>query len=146
MAHILTNIGEEYYTETALNGVTLTVGLYNDTTDAIADTDDLAAITTEPGNTNYARASDTFSVADLETSSNWGIQNDTQLTFDFSDTSTTETLTSYFVVANFISDEAADGTTAADHLIATGSLSQDRDAGSIDTLNIEAGGVAVSIN
>lgn len=143
MAHILTDVGEEYYAKTALGGATLTVGLYNDATDAVIDTDDLAGITTEPGTTNYARQSSAFSVADI--SGNWGIQNDVQLTFDFSDTSVSKTVDSWFVVVNFMSVEKADAA-ASDHLMATGALSQSRDIGQIDTLNVDAGGVGVTVN
>lgn len=142
MAYILTDIGEEWYTETALNGVTVTVGLYNDTTDTIADTNDLAAITTEPTGASYARQSDTVTVADI--SGDWGFDNDTKITFDTSDSS--QTVDSAFFVINFDSDEAGDAGTPADHLVATAALTQSRDLSQVDELNISAGELGVTVN
>lgn len=144
MAYIVTDLGEEFTFETDYQGssVSLDVGLYNDGTDSISDSNDLSDITTEPGNSNYARQSDTFNPSDL--SGDWGVDNDNKLTFDFSDQSTSETVDSWFLVANFQADDTGDGS-ANDHLIATGGLSQSRDIGSIDTLEISAGGVGYKI-
>lgn len=151
MAHILTAIGEEYAVKNGLDsGATAwNIGLYNDASgaatggDAIADTDDLIAITTEPANTNYARQGDTFTPSG--SAGAWGSDNDTQIQFDFSDQSTSEMVDSWFVVINFDSAEAGDAGTAADHLVVTGPLSQARDIGSIDTLTIDAGGVRLDL-
>lgn len=142
MSYILTDIGEEWYTETALNGSTVIVGLYNDTTDAIADADDLSAITTEPTGAAYARQSDTVTISKI--SGNWGFDNDTQLSFDVSDSS--QTVDGAFMVVNFDSDETNDGGTATDHLVATAQLSQSRDLSQVDTLNINAGELGVTVN
>jgi len=142
MSFILTDLGEEYVMETNTNGVTLSVGLYNDSTDAISDSDDLAALTTEPAGSNYARQSDTFATASL--SGDYGFDNDSLITFDTSDSS--QTVDAYFIVANFDSDVAGDGGTASDHLIATGALSQSRNLSDIDTLEISAGGTGVKVN
>lgn len=141
MSRILTDLGEEYTIKTNLDGVSLDVGLYNDGTDAITDTEDLADITTEPGGSAYARQTDTFTAADL--SGDWGIDNDSQLSFDTSDSS--QTVDSYFIVANFTAADTGDGS-ATDHLIITGALSQSRDLSQIDTLNISAGTVGVKVN
>lgn len=143
MAALLTDLGEEYVLETALSGVTLTVGLYNDSTDSITDTEDLADITTEPSDGNYARQSGvTFDLSD-NGSGDWQLDNDNQISFDV--TNTTGTVDSYFIVANFQADDTGDGS-ATDHLIATGSLSQSRDLSQIDTLNLSAGTVGFSIS
>jgi len=142
MAAILTDLGEEYTLETALAGVSLTVGLYNDSTDAVSDTDDISDLTSEPSDGNYARQSDTFNLSD-NGSGNWQLDNDNQLTFDV--TNTTGTVDSYFIVANFQADDTGDGS-ATDHMIATGSLSQSRDLSQIDTLNVSAGTVGFSLD
>jgi hypothetical protein len=141
MAAILTDLGEEYVLETALNGVTLTVGLYNDSTDAISDTDDLTAITTEPAGASYARQSDTFSLTD--SSGDWQLDNDTKLTFDTSDSS--QTVDSYFIVANFQADDTGDGS-ATDHLICTGALPQSRDLSNVSTYELNAGTVGFKVS
>lgn len=139
---ILTNIGEEYYTETALNGVSLTVGLYNDSTDQITDSSDVGSITTEPSNTNYARVTTTYSLTNVN--NNWGIHNDNKMTFDFSDQSTSENVDAAFIVANFQSDETGDGS-ANDHLIANSALSQQRDIGNVNSLTVAAGDAEITI-
>lgn len=146
MASILTNIGEEWIAENNVDGASIDVGVYNDSTDSVSDTDDLP-LSTEPdsGTTNYARQTDTVS-SFQDANNDFGFQNDSQLTFDFSDVTSSSTKDSYFVVVNFTADTTSGDTQANDHLVATGSLSQNRDIGSIDTLNISAGGVAVTLD
>jgi len=142
MSFILTDIGEEYYAKNDVGASNVDGGLYNDSTDAISDTDDLAAIGTEPTGASYARQVTEVSVADL--SGDWGFDNDNQEQWDTSDS--TQTVDGYFLVANFASAEAGDGGTATDHLIATGALSQSRNLSDIDTLKISAGGLGVKVN
>lgn len=141
MAAILTDLGEEYVLETALAGVTITIGLYNDTTDAITDTEDLLDITTEPSDGNYARQTGTIELADV--SGDWTARTAAQVSFDV--TSTTGTVDSYFIMVSFQADDTSDGA-PTDHLIATGALSQSRDLSQIDTLNIAAGSIGFSIS
>jgi hypothetical protein len=138
MAHQLTDLGEEFCLETALEGVSVEIGLYNDSSnsgaDDIQDSDDLASITTEPTGSTYARQSTTLTLSD--NSGDWQAETSAQVTFDVS--SCSEDVDSYFIVANFQADDTGDGG-ATDHLIATGALSQLRDLSQIDTLNISAG-------
>lgn len=145
MANLLTDVGEEYLIKNGLDSGTSTwaVGLYNDSTDTIADTDEDPAtdITTEPSGGSYARQSDNFSPSDL--SGDWGSDNDSQLTYNTSDSS--QTVDSWFLVINFNSSDASD-TSPSDHIIATGALSQSRDLSQIDTLNLDAGGVGVTVS
>lgn len=134
---ITTDLGEEYIAKNGLpNSATVTVGVYNDSTDNITDTDDLAAITTEPSNTNYAAQTPTMSVSDL--SGNWGTDNDSQFSFDFSDQSTSETVDTFYFQLNFTAVDTSDGS-ATDHLVATAAMTQSRDIGSIDSLDVAAG-------
>ncbi len=141
MAALLTDLGEEYVLETALAGVTVTIGLYNDSTDAISDTDDLDALTSEPTDGNYARQTDTVELADV--SGDWTARTSAEVSFDV--TNTTGTVDSYFIMVSFQADDTGDSA-AADHLIATGALSQSRDLSQIDTLNIAAGSIGFSIS
>lgn len=141
MSFILTDLGEEWYAKTNVDGASLPTGLYNDGTDAISDTDDLAAISTEPSGAAYARQSAAVSAADL--SGDWGFDNDAELSFDTSDS--TQTVDGYFFVANFTASDTGDAS-ATDHLIATGALSQSRNLSDIDTLKISAGGIGVKVN
>lgn len=142
MASILTDLGEEWMIKTNLDTATVDVGLYNDSVDAIADTDDLASITTEPSSGNYVRQG-SISVSASDFSGNWGVDNDAKVTFDVSNT--TGDVDSYFFVANFTATDTADGS-ATDHLVLTGSLSQSYALGNVDTLEISANTAGVSVN
>lgn len=135
MANFLTDIGEEWLVETAVDGATVTVGLYNDSTDTITDADDLAAITTEPTGAAYARQSST--VATLQIGGDFGFDNDVQLQFDVSDSN--ETVDHGFFIVNFQSDTVAGDGAAVDHLVAVAQLTQSRDLSQIDQLTIAAG-------
>lgn len=142
MTRLLTDLGEEWYGETDISGVaSVTLGLYNDSTDAISDTNDLSDISTEPSGASYARQTMEISFEDL--SGDWGFDNDNQESFDTSDSS--QTVDSYFLVANFQADDTSDGS-ATDHLIATGALSQSYDLSNVDTLNISAGTAGVTVS
>jgi hypothetical protein len=138
MSHILTDLGEEWVLETALEGVSVTIGLYNDGTDSIGDTDDLSALTSEPSDGNYARQSASLTLADE--SGDWAAKTGSDVTFDV--TNTTGTVDSYFIVANFTADDTGDSG-ANDHLVSTGELSQNRDLSQIDTLTISAGSMGI---
>jgi hypothetical protein len=139
---IVTNIGEEWLIDEAQEGATLTVLLYDDSTDAIGESDDLSAITTEPGGSAYARQSDT--IATLQISGDYGFDNDNKISFDVSDSSSSVDTVGY--VANFDSSVAGDGGTASDHLVATAALSQTRDLSNYDTIDISAGDLDLTVS
>ena len=136
--------GEEYFIKTATGDLTpvssFSLGLYNEATDTLVDADDLSAITTEPAGSAYARQLIALP-ADLTISQVGG---DWQfelggVSFDTSDSS--QSVDSYFLVANYQGD--GDGS-ATDHLIASGSLDQTYDFGSVDTFNHNSGGISLT--
>lgn len=139
MVNVITDVGEEFVYETNTNGQTVDVGLYDDSTDSIGEADNLAAITTEPSGSSYTRQTDTVTTGLF--SGEFGIDNDTELSFDVSDSS--RTVDALFIVANFQSDSVAGDASSTDNLIAAGDLSQTRDLSSIDTLTVPAGEVSV---
>jgi len=139
MSHILTDLGEEYTLETALEGTSISVGLYNDSTDAITDTDDLAAINTEPSGSAYTQQATTLTLTD---DGDWQAEISADAVFDTSDS--TQSVDSYFLVANFQADDTGDGS-ATDHLICTGALSQSYDLSSVDHLTVSAGTAGFSV-
>lgn len=141
MSAVLTNIGEEWNAKNSGDGATLSVGLYNDSTDAAGDTTDLGDLTTEPAGSAYARQSDTFTAA--TNNNNWGPVTSSQLTYDTSDSS--QSVDAYFITATFTSTEAGDGGDT-EHIIATGLLSQTRDLSQIDELNLDAGSVGFMVD
>lgn len=140
---LLVDIGEEYFVTNNVDGVTLTVGLYNDSTDSLTESSNVGSITTEPQNgVAYATVSVTFSASNI--GGNWGIQNDSEINFDFSDTTDdTVEVDTAFVTANFDSSEAG---SVGDHLIANPALSQNRKVGSIDTLGIGPGDLELKLD
>lgn len=142
MGQVLTDLGEEWMVKTNLDAESVDVGLYNDSTDAVADTDDIANITTEPSDGNYARQSGE-ALSALDSSGDWGVDTDTTVVFDV--TTTTGSVDSYFVVANFTAVDTSDGA-PTDHLVFTGSLSQTYDLSNLDQLTISAGGVKVTVS
>lgn len=146
MSRILTDYGEEYLISNGFDSDTSTwdVGLYDDATDAIEDTDDLSAITTEPAGAAYARQSSTFSPSDEDgdaTGLTEASVSDSDLVYDTSDSS--QTVDSWFLVINFTA--TGDGTTSDDHLVATGALSDSRNLADVDELTLEFGGVGISV-
>lgn len=139
MAELTTDIGEEYLVEQQPNGDTIIFALYDDSTDTITETDDVAAVTTEPTGSGYSRQSSAVTTEQLSGSGNgdWGYDNDSLVTFDVSDS--TETVDHVAYIVNFDSAVAGDGGTAADHLIAVDPLSQSRDLSNYDTIEFAAG-------
>jgi hypothetical protein len=142
MVDLLTDIGEEWYSENDIGGFSITVGLYNDATDALGDGSTLSSITTEPSGGAYARQSSAVTTAQI--SGNFGIDNDTTITFDTSDSS--QTVDAAFIVVNFQSDTVAGDGSATDHLVAAGDLSQSRDLSSVSEVEIAAGDLSVTVN
>jgi len=139
MVNVITNVGEEYLYENNADGETVEVGLYEDATDALGESDNVSAVTTEPAGSAYSRQSDT--VTTRLSGGEFGIDNDSQLSFDVSDSSAT--VDAAFIVVNFQSDSVAGDGSATDNLIAAGDLSQSRDLSSVDTLNIPAGDLTI---
>lgn len=130
MSFILVDLGEEYIMKNGFDGASISNGLYDDSTDLIADTDDLAAITTEPAGAAYARQAVTASASDI--SGDWGITY--SISFDTSDS--TVSVDGVFAVINFLASDTGDAS-ATDHLVYTAGLSQARNLSDIDTLNVD---------
>jgi len=104
----LHNTGEEFILENGVSGETFSVGLFNDSTDALADADDVGAITTEPAG-SFTRQSATASVSQ-NTAGNAEAEL-ADVTFDVSDV--TQSVDAGFAVVNFSSTQAGSG----DHLL-----------------------------
>jgi hypothetical protein len=129
---ILVDLGEEELMTNGFDGQTFTVGVYNDATDGLTDTSTVADITSQPTNTNYAPQTSVFTVANL--SGDFGVDNDTQLSFDFSDITTSQIVDAFFV---------EDG---AGNLLFNAAMTQDRDIGALDSLDVAAGDLQITVN
>lgn len=141
--NLLTDLGEEYMIKNGIDGITVDVGVYNDSEDSLSDDSDVDDIESEPSNSNYSRASVTISATDK--SGNWGADNDSEFEFDFSDKTTEEDVDTGFVVYSFEAEDTGDSS-ETEHLIANPELSQTRDIGSIDTLSIAAGDMFIGVD
>lgn len=140
MSHLLTNIGEEYVVKNGAIGTGFVVGLYNDGTDAVSDTDDISDLTTIPSGGSYAAQSVTMEADD---DGDWHAQSSAEITFDTSDSS--ETVDSYYIAKSFQAVDTSDGS-ATLHLLYTGALSQSRDLSQIDTLKLSAGSIGLKLS
>lgn len=138
---LLVDHGEEYLMKNGFDSLTVTVGLYDDSSDNLSETSDMTNINSEPSNSNYAAQSVTVSANDI--SGNWGVHNDSKITFDFSDTTTSKNVDTAYVSYSFTSE---DETSSNEHLLANPALSQTRDVGSIDTLEIAAGDLEIKVD
>lgn len=138
--NILVNTGEEYVVRNDLEGVTVDIGLYDDSTDAITDPDNISDISTEPASGNYSRQSVTVST--LSISGDWGFETDATVTFDFSDVAPgdpdAQDFDTGFFVVNFESDEAGDSG-ASDNLFGNFGLSQTYNSAQFDEFEIQTG-------
>lgn len=143
MPDIWTNIGEEAYTELALDGETLKVGLYNDATDGLGDASRLATISTEPTGSAYSRQSTTITTLEPNAGT-FGFESDSDLVFDVSDSS--QTVDHAFFVLNFQSDSVLGQSSANDNLVALASLEQTRDLSQKNQLKISASDLTTIIN
>lgn len=147
MAGELHTIGEEFQVRHLYKGdvakpASVTVGLYDDGTDALTEADDLSAITTEPSDGNYARQAVSLDSADIVITKNANgnyqaeLTNDGGTDLEFDLQGTTGNINAYFVVITFQSDEAGDGS-AQDHILLSKQLSQTYQLDSLDTLTLD---------
>jgi hypothetical protein len=150
MATGLSDIGEEFLIKSAFRddiiteGANLQVTLYNESTDLLADGDDLGAVTTEPAGSAYARQSVALDTAEITTQLNPNNNFEAvlnQVSYDTSDSS--QTVDGYLVTANFTSDVAGDSS-ATEHIILRGTLGTSSDLSQIDTFKASNTGLSVN--
>jgi len=111
--------------------------LYDDSTDALTDSDDIGAITTEPTTGNYTRQTETLDTSAFSLSVSGG---DLRVTLNtsFDVTNTTETVDALAVVVDLQSDIVNAEGTQNEHLVISSLFSGgSRDLSGIDTLNLD---------
>jgi hypothetical protein len=119
---------------------TVEVGLYNDATDALAESDDVGAITTEPTTGNYTRQTLSLDTSDLSLSVDGAGDLSVEGTVSFDVTDTGETVDAYFLTVSFESDVVNSETTVNDHLLVSATFN----GGSEDLSNSSAIDVTIS--
>lgn len=147
MAYMLHNSGEEaiirhFFTEDITKPPSVTVGLYDDSTDSLSDSSDVGAITTEPSGSSYARQSVSFGSAMsalADSNTNWMTEFD-DVVFDVSDSATT--VDGVFIVITY---QGSSESSSSDHLLFTAGLSQSTDLSQING-TLTAQNVGMSLN
>jgi len=137
MASVFTDYGEEWVQRAATQDIsvaTVSVGLYNDSTDGLGDSNDIGDISTEPTGSAYSRQDATMPddiTYNQDGSTNLNIDVADQ-TFDISDS--TATVDYWFVVVSFQASVVSSDGGATTHLIAAGPLSQSYDLSAVPSL------------
>lgn len=122
------NVGEEWkqksiYRQDQIGSreTSISVGLYDDSTDNLSEADDIGAITTEPTTGNYGQQTLSLDATDLSISQTSGdIDISGTVTFDVSDTG--ETVDGFFVVVSFQSDVINSESSKNNHLLISGTF------------------------
>jgi hypothetical protein len=122
----------------------VSIGLFNDATDALSDTSDVGDINTEPSGAAYATQTASFSSADFTSqdnaSGNWEVVIADQV-FDTSDSS--QDVDAYYVEVTFQAEDTGDGSANA-HLYWTGDLDQTYDLNSVDQFTLSGAGLEIN--
>lgn len=143
---LLLDVGEEFIFDFTPDGETMTVGVYDDSTDALGESDTLSAVSTEPGNANYARQSSSTNTKEL--SGDYGMVNATSVSFDFSDVSSgdvsEETLDTTMVIFNFQSSRLSQGS-PQDNLVANPAMDNTHATGDVDKIDYNSESIKVTL-
>lgn len=115
----------------------VTVLLYNDSTDALSDSSDVGAITTEPTDGNYARQTLSLDGTAISLSTSSGdVRASGTVVFDTENT--TGTVDAYAVIATFQSDVVNSESSENNHLITSAGVgTHDLGADNIDQLDVK---------
>jgi len=120
--------------------VTLEIGLYNDSQDALVKSDDISAITTEPTGSAYSPISVDFDTADISVASEQSTWQSEVSELSFNVNDSTVSVDSYYVAVKFLSEEASDSSEST-HLFWTERLDSSYDLSDITELNAEGIGL-----
>lgn len=130
-----------FRTDQITRPASVTIGLFNDSTDALADGDNYSNITTEPSDGNYVAQSASLDSSDVTVSLNSGNVRIVYAEQTFDMTNTTGTVDAYYVTGSFQSDVVNSQTSANQNLIFTGDLSQSYDLSNVTTFNLSNTGL-----
>lgn len=100
----------------------VSIGLYNDGTDSLSDSNDVGDITTEPSDGNYSRQTVSLDGGDVTLTQDGSGNLQAEFTVTFDVTNTTGSVDAWFAVVTFTSDIVGTDTGATDHLLTTVAL------------------------
>lgn len=143
----LHDTGEEFIMDVVFRSDTInkpanvTLGLFNDSTDALSDGSTMADITTEPSGGAYSGQSASLDGGDFTNTDSGGDWQTTisNQTFDTSDSN--QDVDAYYVSVTFNSD---DTNSDEEHLFWTGQLDQMYDLNSVDSLTLSGAGLKIN--
>lgn len=103
----------------------LTVGLYNDSTDSLSESSDVGDISSEPTSGEYAQQTLSLDSNDLSLSVDGSnnLQVEGTVTFQLLDTG--ETVDGYFITASFKSDVVNNESGANEHIVISGTFGEE---------------------
>jgi len=126
-----------YRTDLLTRPASVDILLYNDATDALTDSSDVGAITTEPAGAAYSRQTVSLDASDVSLSQAGGdLRAEAAVSFDTSDSS--QTIDAYAVVVSFQSDIVNSESSANDHLLTSAGVGQ--------TIDLSSGNDTVDLN
>lgn len=148
MSYGLSDYGEEFvirktFLENLGSVTSVEIGLYDDSTDNLSDSDDTGDITTEPSGSAYGKISKDFGTSAF-TAQMPGTEVEAIIEdhdFDLSDDDT-GSVDSYFLTITFKANVVSSDSAETTHLVARGALEQSYDLASVDTLNNNSAGVS----
>lgn len=146
MAFGLSNRGEEYIinkafaSENTTSSTTVELHLYNDSTDALTDSDGEAAVTTEPAGAAYAPQSVTETTEITVQTDADGDQEAifSDVSFDTSDS--TQSVDGFYVTTTF---DGESNTDTGPHLILRGPLGSTTDLSEVDKFTAKGAGLSL---
>lgn len=148
MSYGLSDYGEEFilrktFLEDLGSVSSMEIGLYDDTTDSLTDSDDVGALSTEPSGSAYSRISEDFGTANYsgQMPSNKVEAIIADHSFDLKDDGS-GSVDSYFCVITFNANTVSSDSSQTTHIIARGALEQSYDLASVDTLNNKQAGIS----
>lgn len=151
MVTSLHDTGEEFIMDAVFRADTITdpnsvtIGLFFDSTDALSDSSDIGAITTEPTGAAYAAQTATMDTTDFTNEDSGGGDWQTTITDQTFDTSdSTQDVDAYYISLTFAAEDTNDAGTATEHLFWTGDLDQTYDLNSVDSLTLSGAGLRVN--
>jgi len=148
---LLFDIGEEYIVDEQPDSDTMKIAVYDDSSDNLSETynyNSSGAPSTEPTNANYSQQTSTVTTAQL--SGDYGFDNDSSVSFDFSDVSSGDaaevTLDTTLLIFNFQSDGVAGQGAANDNAVANPAMDNTHATGDIDSLDYSSGAITATLN
>lgn len=122
---------------------TLSMTVYNDTTDALTESSDIGDVTTEPSGSSYSRATLTLDSSDFTIGTQNGEAHVDIADKDLDVSDSSQDVDACLILASFQSDRAGDGS-ATTHILWSMDLDQTYDLSQSTTFTLDGAGGTLS--